>query len=50
LQGAKMPAILVETAFLSNPREEAMLNDADFHRKVAEGVVEAIQGMQDRYR
>jgi N-acetylmuramoyl-L-alanine amidase len=50
LQGAKMPAVLVETAFLSNPREEGMLHDADFHRKVAEGVVEAIQGMQDRYR
>jgi len=50
LQGARMPAVLVEVAFLSNPREEAMLVDPDFHRKVADGVVEAIRNMQKRYR
>jgi N-acetylmuramoyl-L-alanine amidase len=50
LQGAKMPAVLFETAFLSNPAEEALLADPDFHRKVAEGVVEAIRDMRKRYR
>ena len=50
LQGAKMPAVLIETAFLSNPAEERMLVDPDFHRRVAEGIVESIRRMQERYR
>jgi N-acetylmuramoyl-L-alanine amidase len=50
LQGANMPAVLVETAFLSNPAEETLLADRDFHRRVADGVVEAIGRLQDRYR
>lgn len=50
LQGARMPAVLVETAFLSNPHEEALLADPDFHRQVADGMVEAIRSMQRRYR
>jgi N-acetylmuramoyl-L-alanine amidase len=50
LQGAKMPAVLIETAFLSNPAEEELLGDGDFHRRVADGVVEAIGRLQDRYR
>ena len=50
LQGAKMPAVLIETAFLSNPDEERLLIDPDFQRQVAEGVVASIKKMQDRYR
>jgi N-acetylmuramoyl-L-alanine amidase len=50
LQGAKMPAVLVETAFLSNPVEEALLADPDFHRQVADGMVQAISDMKRRYR
>lgn len=50
LQGAKMPAVLIETAFLSNPNEEALLADPEFHEQVAKGMVEAIRGMQKRYR
>lgn len=50
LQGAKMPAVLIETAFLSNPAEEQLLSTEDFQRKVADGVVEAIGRMQERYR
>ena len=50
LQGAKMSAVLVETAFLSNPAEEQMLADSDFHRQVADGLVEAIRNMRKRYR
>lgn len=50
LQGAKMPAVLIETAFLSNPTEEALLQDPEFHRKLADGMVEAIRRMQERYR
>jgi N-acetylmuramoyl-L-alanine amidase len=50
LQGAKMPAVLIETAFLSNPSEEQMLADTDFQRRVADGLVEAITRLQERYR
>ena len=49
LQGAKMPAVLIETAFLSNPSEERMLVSPDFQRRVADGVVASIRKMQDRY-
>jgi N-acetylmuramoyl-L-alanine amidase len=50
LQGARMPAVLVETAFLSNPVEERLLANPDFHRDVADGMVEAIREMRRRYR
>jgi N-acetylmuramoyl-L-alanine amidase len=50
LQGARMPAVLIETAFLSNPTEEALLADPDFHRQLADGMVDAIRSMQKRYR
>jgi N-acetylmuramoyl-L-alanine amidase len=50
LQGAKMPAVLIEAAFLSNPTEERLLVDPAFHRRIADGVVESIRKMQDRYR
>jgi N-acetylmuramoyl-L-alanine amidase len=50
LQGAKMPAVLIEAAFLSNPAEERLLVDPAFQRRVAEGVAASIRKMQDRYR
>ncbi len=50
LQGANMPAVLIETAFLSNPDEEQLLTDPDFQRRIAEGIVAAIRRMQERYR
>ncbi|HEX5132128.1 MAG TPA: N-acetylmuramoyl-L-alanine amidase [Candidatus Krumholzibacteria bacterium] len=50
LQGARMPAVLIESAFLSNPTEEQMLSDPDFHRKIAEGLIAAIRKVQERYR
>lgn len=50
LQGSRMPAVLVETAFLSNPHEEQLLADPAFHEQVADGIVEAIRRLQERYR
>jgi N-acetylmuramoyl-L-alanine amidase len=50
LQGAGMPAVLIETAFLSNPGEARLLADEDFHRLVADGIVAAVRQMQTRYR
>ncbi len=38
LRGAAMPAILVETAFLSNPKEEAKLKDPEFQKRVADSI------------
>ncbi|MBI4721383.1 MAG: N-acetylmuramoyl-L-alanine amidase [Chitinivibrionia bacterium] len=49
LQGARMPAVLVETAFLSNDEEERLLNDAAFHKEVAKGIGEAVRKFKSRY-
>ncbi len=38
LRGAAMPAVLVEVAFISNPKEEEKLKDAAFRAKVAEAL------------
>ena len=35
LRGAKQPAILAECGFLSNPNDEAKLNDAEYQQRVA---------------
>jgi N-acetylmuramoyl-L-alanine amidase len=42
LVGATMPSILVESAFISNEREEARLKDPAFQEQVAEGILEGI--------
>lgn len=44
LLGAKMPAILVETSFLSHPEEEERLADEDYQQKVADSIAEAVDG------
>lgn len=43
LRENNVPAILVETAFLSNPKEEYLLTTPAFQRKIAEGVVAGIK-------
>jgi N-acetylmuramoyl-L-alanine amidase len=43
LMGARMPAILVETSFISNRTEESRLRDAKYRESVADGVVTGIQ-------
>ena len=50
LQGANMPAVLIETAFLSNPGEAKMLADPAFQQRVADGLVASIRRMQEQYR
>ena len=50
LQGARMPAILIETAFLSNLEESSLLASVDFREKVAEGIVEAVREFKERYQ
>lgn len=38
LLGARMPAILVETAFLSNPIDEKRLNTAEYQQRLADAI------------
>lgn len=43
LLGATMPSVLVETAFISHPREETRLMEADYHAKSADAIVKAVR-------
>jgi len=43
LRGAAMPAVLVEVAFISNPKEEEKLKDAAFQVKVAEAITQGVR-------
>ncbi len=44
LLGATMPSVLVETAFISNSREEKRLQTADYQNKVAKAIVIGVKG------
>ena len=50
LLGAKMPAILVETAFLSNPTEEKRLASAAYQNVVADSIAKGIDQFVARRR
>ncbi len=43
LLGARMPAILIETAFISNPRECKRLMDPTYQDRLSEGIVRGIE-------
>jgi N-acetylmuramoyl-L-alanine amidase len=43
LTAPKIPSILVETAFISNPEEEKRLNDEDYQDKLARALLEGIR-------
>ncbi|MFO0757083.1 MAG: N-acetylmuramoyl-L-alanine amidase [Byssovorax sp.] len=43
LVGADMPAVLFETAFISNTDDEARLGTADYRQKLADSIVNAIR-------
>jgi N-acetylmuramoyl-L-alanine amidase len=49
LKGCRMPAVLVEAAFLSNPGEERLLADKRFREEIARGIAEAIRRYRARY-
>ncbi|HSG29097.1 MAG TPA: N-acetylmuramoyl-L-alanine amidase, partial [Candidatus Krumholzibacterium sp.] len=48
LRGLRMPAILVEVAFLSNPEEEELLQDPLFRARVVQGITEAVKRYRDK--
>ncbi len=43
LVGARMTAVLVESSFISNAREEERLRDPAYMERIADGVVEAVR-------
>ena len=47
LLGAKMPAILVETSFLSHPEEEQLLGDVKYQTEISSAISDAVTGFLD---
>ena len=47
LKAPEIPSVLVETAFITNPREAAMLKDPQFQNKVAEKLAEGLRKYSD---
>ncbi|MBX9847834.1 MAG: N-acetylmuramoyl-L-alanine amidase, partial [Rhodocyclaceae bacterium] len=43
LKAPDIPSILIETAFISNPEEEAKLTDEDYQDKMAEAILRGIK-------
>jgi N-acetylmuramoyl-L-alanine amidase len=43
LLGATMPSVLVETAFISNSREEKRLISDDYQKKIAQAIVSGVK-------
>lgn len=50
LKSARVPSVLVETAFLTNDREERLLRDPAYHDKLARSMLEGIKGYFKSYR
>jgi len=48
LRGAEMPAVLVETAFLTNPKEEKLLQNESFRQKFVEGLAAGVAAYDER--
>jgi len=49
LVGASMPNVLVETGYLSNPKEEKFLRSPSGQQKIAEAILKAIQRFKIEY-
>lgn len=47
VKGVTTPAILVETGFLTNPKEEKKLRDSKYQEQMAEGIVQGILSYLD---
>lgn len=44
LLGAEMPAVLIETSFISNPRECKRLKSARYQERLCDGIIKGIKG------
>ena len=49
LKSPDIPSVLVETAFISNPNEEKLLNTKSFRGKIANGICDAVQQFIEKY-
>jgi N-acetylmuramoyl-L-alanine amidase len=49
LKAPDIPSILVETAFISNPQEEARLADPTYQRKIAKAIFNGIKRYVEKY-
>ena len=49
LAGARMPAVLFETSFISHPIEEARLGTARYRQKLADAIVNAVRAYREGY-
>jgi N-acetylmuramoyl-L-alanine amidase len=47
LAGARMPAALFETSFISNLQGEARLNSGDYRQRMADAIVNAIRAYRE---
>ncbi|MEE8483370.1 MAG: N-acetylmuramoyl-L-alanine amidase, partial [Nitrospinota bacterium] len=50
LHGARMPAVLVETSFISNPREEKRLKSASYRHQIAKGIALGVRNYANESR
>ncbi len=50
LKSASFPSVLVETAFLTNARDERLLGDPAYHDKLARSMLDGIKGYFKSYR
>jgi N-acetylmuramoyl-L-alanine amidase len=50
LAGARMPAVLFETSFISSVRDETRFNTGDFRQKLADAIVNAIRAYKEGRR
>lgn len=48
LKAPDIPSILVETAFISNPEEEAKLTDSAYQQRISEAILSGIRGYLDK--
>lgn len=49
LAGARMPAVLFETSFVSNPLEERRLSSPRYRQKLADAIVNAVRAYREGY-
>lgn len=49
LDKAYMPSVLVETAFISNKKDEKLLVDENFQAKIAQAIYESIAAFKEKY-
>jgi N-acetylmuramoyl-L-alanine amidase len=50
LKAPDIPSVLVETAFITNPREEKLLADEDYQGKLAASILGGVKGYFQAYR